>query len=69
MGLWTERTLHTPQQQLQLLPCRDTGVLWYLVALLVWKGKWGFEFSEKVRIPEAWYCAKPAYEVPMAVVP
>lgn len=39
------------------------------MALLVWKGKGGFEFSEKVRIPEAWYFTKPAYEVPVAVVP
>lgn len=39
------------------------------MALLVRKGKWSFEFSEKVRIPEAWYSAKPAYEVPVAVVP
>lgn len=33
------------------------------------EGKRGVEFSEKVRIPEAWYFTKPAYEVPVAVVP
>lgn len=66
-GLWAERTLHTPQQQLQVLPCQATGRLGCLVALhargtFVWKGKrscvcWGFR---KVRIREAWCFAKPA---------
>lgn len=38
------------QQQLQLLPCRAKGILVCLVAFLVWKGKWDFEFSEQMRM-------------------
>lgn len=48
-GLWAERTLHTPQQQLQVLPYQATGILRCIVALhvkgtFVWKGKWSFAF-------------------------
>lgn len=52
-----ESTLHTPQHQLPVLSCQETGILGCLVALhatgtFVWKSKWRFQKSEHVEVSE-----------------